>query len=341
MFLGNLEGARSVSSKSGTYVWCIVAQTAIFGFGNAVTKLAYDSIDPFWCLAIRFGLALLVFALFFGRRIVAQLRRAKLIDWLPAAFCMAVSYISCNVALSMTSATNVGFLVALPIVFTPIAAVFVLKRPYRIVHLPFQVLAVFGLYLLCCNGGSFTFGWGEALALVSAASLAGALVFGERGLKNLDVATVSATQIGMTFVLSLVGALAFEPMVNLAAVQPAAWGIIVFLALMSTCLTFALQNAALKRLSSTTVSMLLAGEPLFTAAFSWVFLGEILTGIGFVGAGLIVACVLAETYLDGRLASSSSASTLHPSRGRSASEILPSQARSASVAAPAFESGSN
>ncbi|WP_139652092.1 DMT family transporter [Raoultibacter phocaeensis] len=289
-----------MKSTRWTYVWCVVAQTVIFGFGNAVTKLAYDSITPFWCLALRFGLALVVFGLFFGRRVVAQLRTAKLVDWLPAALCMAASYISCNVALALTSATNVGFLVALPIVFTPIVAALVLKRPYRIVHLPFQALAVFGLYLLCCNGGAFAFGWGEVLALVAAASLAGALVFGERGLKNLDVATVSATQIGVTFVLSVAGALVFEPVVDVAAVQPTAWAVIAFLALLSTCVTFALQNAALTRLSSTMVSMLLCGEPLFTAAFSWIVLGEVLTGIGFAGAALIVVCVLVETYLDGR-----------------------------------------
>lgn len=289
-----------MGSSRWTYAGFVVVQTAIFGFGSAVTKLAYDSITPFWCLAVRFGLALLVFALFFGRRIVADLRRAKLSDWLLAALCMAVSYISCNVALALTSVTNVGFLAALPIVFTPIIAFFVLKRSYRFVHLPFQALVVVGLYLLCCNGGGFVFGWGELFSLAGAASLAGALVFGERGLKRLDVVTVSAVQIGVTFALSLAGALAFEPMIDVAAVQPAAWGVVAFLALLSTCLTFALQNAALTRLSSTAVSMLLCGEPLFTAIFSWIILGEALTGVGFAGAALIVTCVLAETYLDGR-----------------------------------------
>lgn len=283
-----------------TYVWCIVVQTAIFGFGSAITKIAYDSISPFWCLAFRFGLALLVFALFFGKRIVNQLRSARMKDWLPAALCMAVSYIACNVALDLTSATNVGFLIALPIVFTPIIAAVVQKRAYRLIHLPFQALAVVGLYLLCCNGGQFSFGPGEVLALVAAAALAGALVFGERGLKSLDVVTVSATQIGVTFVVSLAGALLFEPVVNVASIQPVAWGVIAFLALLSTCLTFALQNAALTRLSATTVSMILCGEPLFTAGFSWLLLGEMLTSIGYVGAVLIVVCVLAETYLDGR-----------------------------------------
>ncbi|MEG0374769.1 MAG: DMT family transporter [Raoultibacter sp.] len=291
-----------MKSSRYAYVWCIVAQTAIFGFGNAITKIAYDSISPFWCLAIRFGLALLVFALFFGKRIVNQLRTAQMKDWLPAALCMAVSYIACNVALNLTSATNVGFLVALPIVFTPIIAAVVQKRSYRLIHVPFQGMAVVGLYLLCCNGGQFSFGLGEVLALVAAAALAGALVFGERGLKNLDVVMVSAAQIGATFVISIVGALLFEPVIVVSSIQPIAWAIIVFLALLSTCLTFALQNVALTHLSATTVSMVLCGEPLFTAGFSWLFLGEMLTGVGYVGATLIVVCVLAETYLDGRTA---------------------------------------
>ena len=54
----------------------------------------------------------------------------------------------------------------------------------------------------------------------------------------------------------------------MAAVQPVAWGIILFLALLSTCLTFFLQSVALDRLSSTTVSLLLTGEPVFTALFT-------------------------------------------------------------------------
>ena len=62
------------SSKRWPYVALVVLQTVIFGSGNAITKMAYDSITPLWCLAIRFGLALLVFALFFGPRIVRQVR---------------------------------------------------------------------------------------------------------------------------------------------------------------------------------------------------------------------------------------------------------------------------
>ncbi|WP_417301900.1 hypothetical protein [Ellagibacter isourolithinifaciens] len=92
---------------------CVVVQTVIFGFGNVITKFAYESVTPLWCMVLRFGLALTVFALAFGPRMVRELRGAKLADWAPAAACLAVGYIACNLALDVTTATNAGFLVAL------------------------------------------------------------------------------------------------------------------------------------------------------------------------------------------------------------------------------------
>lgn len=69
---------------------CVVVQTVIFGFGDVITKFAYESVTPLWCMVLRFGLALAVFALAFGPRMVRELRGAKLADWTPAAACLAV-----------------------------------------------------------------------------------------------------------------------------------------------------------------------------------------------------------------------------------------------------------
>lgn len=282
------------------YAGLVVLQTVIFALGSAITKLAYDSITPIWCQAFRFGLATLVFAVVFGPRIVRQLRQVRLRDWVPAAACMAVAFLSCNVALDFTTATNVGFLVALPVVFTPFLASIANRCRYPIAFVPFQVAVVAGLYLLCSSGGTLTFGLGEALALLGSATTAGALVFGAHGLKKLDAITIAGTQIAASFVLSVVCAVAMEPMVNVADVQPIAWGTIVFLALLSTCLSFLLQNVALLALKPSTVSMLLTGEPVFTALFSFFILGETLSPVGMAGAVIIVAATLAATYLEGR-----------------------------------------
>lgn len=188
----------------------------------------------------------------------------------------------------------------LPVVFAPFIAQIVRRVRYPRAMIPFQVAVVGGLYLLCCNGGSFSFGAGEALSLLSSAAIAGSLVFGEKGLEKLSAPTIAGTQILAAFVLSLAAALAAEPVVDVATIEPVAWGVIAFLAVLSTCVTFALQNVALTGLPSSTVSLLLTGEPVFTALFSMALLGEFLSIGGWVGAGVILVAVVGATLVEGR-----------------------------------------
>jgi drug/metabolite transporter (DMT)-like permease len=208
------------------YILMIVLQCVIYGIGNPITKIAFESITPFWCLAFRFTLATLVLAAVAGRKSVAELRAARPGDWIPAALCTAGAYIGCNIALDLTTATMVGFLISLPVLFVPFLAVFVLHRPYRWAFLPAQLAVVAGLYLLCSNGGAFSFGAGEALGLLVAVCMAGTLVWGERSLRNLSPLAVSFAQVAVTAVFSVFGALLFERGTDLAAVRPAAWLVI-------------------------------------------------------------------------------------------------------------------
>ena len=289
-------------SKRWPYVACVVLQTVIFGSGNAITKMAYESITPMWCLAIRFGLAALVFAIFFGPRIVRQLKGARIGAWMPAALCMALAYLTCNVALDLTTATNVGFLVALPVVFAPLLSCLVNRRRYPLAFLPFQAAVVVGLYLLCSNGGAPSFGLGEKSsrravlrgvgrrARVRRARL-GAASDASHGGGNADSRLVrrgSCVRAGFRATRERGG--------RAARLAP---GTIAFLALLSTCLTFMLQNVALTELPSSTVSLLLTGEPVFTAAFSFMLLGEAFSAAGMAGAVVIVASV-AATWVEGR-----------------------------------------
>ncbi|MDO5800292.1 MAG: DMT family transporter [Coriobacteriia bacterium] len=100
--------------------------------------------------------------------------------------------------------------------------------------------------------------------------------------------------------VSLAAALAVKPVVDVATIEPVAWGVIAFLAILSTCVTFALQNVALTGLPSSTVSLLLTGEPVFTALFSMALLGEFLSIGGWVGAGIILVAVVGATLVEGR-----------------------------------------
>ena len=86
----------------------ILLQSIVYGFGNPLTKTAYESITPFWCLFFRFFLAFLIFMLFFGKSIIKQLKSAKILDILPASLCMAFAYICCKICLKPPAASDPG-----------------------------------------------------------------------------------------------------------------------------------------------------------------------------------------------------------------------------------------
>ncbi len=290
--------------RGGTlpYALLILLQSVLYGFGTPLAKIGFRSITVLWCLGIRFSGAAVLMLLLFGRRTVRTLRAAPVGAWLPCSLAMAVAYASCNMALQFTTATNVGFLMSLPVLFTPALAWLLLKRPYPRRIIPVQLAVIVGLYLLCCGGesGSFTFGIGEVLGLVCALALAAALVFSERSLPGIDPVPMATAQATVTGVLCLTAALLFDDVAVLPQVTTTAWLVVAYLALTCTCLSYVLQNTALTRLYSYTVSLLQCTQTILTAACSYLLLRERLTVVGLTGAAIIVACVVWENWQSGR-----------------------------------------
>lgn len=280
------------------YIIFILLQSLLYGLGNPLTKIAFTSITPLWCLAFRFSLAFIIFAIFFGTRLKEQLQTLSAGQYLPAGLCMAAAYISCNLALEGTTATNVGFIMSLSVIFAPLLSIVILQRPYRLTHLPIQLCVILGMYLLCSNGGAFEFNKGDLWALLTAVSVTGALVFGEKSLRLTDAVTISAIQTFITAVISIVCALLFDEAAVIPKIQPAAWAVVIYLAVTCTCLAYFLQNAALKFLPASLVSILQCTQPVLTAAASYLLLTEKLTLTGISGAVIILFCIFAENILE-------------------------------------------
>lgn len=286
-----------MKDKKALYVSFILIQSLVYGIGNPITKIAYQSITPLWLLAVRFTMASAVLLVFFGRRILSAVKGAGVLLWLPSALCCAGAYISCNIALSITSATNVGFIMSLPVLFAPLLSALVTHSRYRLSRLPIQLVTIVGLFLLCCNGGAFSFGAGEALALLDALCLAGQLVFGEKAMREMDVLSVTSLQIIVTMIISVFGALIFDSAAVLQNIQPAAYLIAAYHAMICTIAAYLLQNTAVRHLSASTVSMLQCTQPIMTAAVAFVLLGERLSGLGLAGAAVIIICLAADSLL--------------------------------------------
>ena len=216
----------------------VVLQAIFYGADNVVMKVAYGEISPLWCQTLRFGLAFALFMILFGKQIVKGLRGSRVSAWLPVGVVYAVAFVASSLAVDMTSATNAGFFISLPMLFTPVIALALMRRTYRLSTLVLQIAVLAGLYLLCCNGGALSFGMGEFVGLGSSALFALGIVLSERGLSEIGPAAMSAVQTGGAFLFSLGGAVATEPAPAFGTVSVGTWAAVAFLAIAGTCLAF-------------------------------------------------------------------------------------------------------
>ncbi len=276
----------------------ILLQSLLYGFGDPISKFAFDVMPVYSLLVLRYSMALVVLLLLFGKRIWKGLKACSVKDWILPTLCMAGAYVVNNIALDLTAATSVAFLRSLATVMTPLLALVVYRRTYRWQHIPIQCLVVVGLYLLCGLGGLSGFGLGEVLSLLSALLLAGSLVFGEHALERVDPITLSTLQVAASVLMAAICAPILNGGLHLELTTPTIWAIITYMAIGCTLAGYLLQNAALTTLSSRTAALLQCACPVLTAVFSRFVLDERLSVAGIIGAVIILICVVAETLME-------------------------------------------
>ena len=269
----------------------IVLQSLVYGFGDPISKIAFEVTPVYTMMTVRYLIAFAVSFTVFHKRITRTVRTVPVKAWLIPGICISLHYILNNVALALTDATSVAFLRSLSIVITPAFAFLIYRTSYKWQHIVLQILVLPGMYLLCVRGGLSGAGSGEAVALVAAFMSAGALVFSKRYLDMVDPVSMTALMAGCSAGIALIGSLIFEGGIRLETTTPQAWAIILYLAIACTFLGYLMQNLALTRISDRSVALIQSLCPVMTAVFSFFLLGETLSPAGMAGAGIIVAGV--------------------------------------------------
>ncbi len=275
----------------------IVIQSIVYGFGDPISKIAFEVVPVYSMMTVRYSIAFLFCIVFFGKRIVRTVKSVPVKSWLIPGICIALSYVLNNVALNMTEATSVAFLRSLAVVMTPALAFIAYRKRYRWQHIAAQILVLPGMYLLCVRGGLSGFGAGEVLALLAAALVAATLVFTGRFLDQVDPVSMTALQTGCSVVIAFTGSLIAEGGVHAGSATPKVWLIILYLAILCTFLGYLLQNLALTRISDRAVALLQSLCPVMTAIFAFMLLGEKLSAAGIAGAVIIIVCIIVSALI--------------------------------------------
>lgn len=203
-----------------------------------------------------------------------------------------------TIALRHTSASNAAFLSGLGIVIVPALSTLLLRQRTTGGLWTAIGLAVAGLMLLTTDGRwERTLNRGDLLSVACAFCIAVHLVLAARFSQRGNIAWLTALQIGVVALCSLV----------VAAIQGGqvfVWRAdlfwpLAFCILPATAFAFLALMTTQRVLSPTHSAVILCMEPVFATGWAYVVIHERLTTIGYMGAGMIiVAMLLAEVVVN-------------------------------------------
>lgn len=282
--------SRAVGMTRVTAVLLLLLATFFWGMTFVVVKDAIARVGVFVFLSQRFIASFLILAAIagWGGRTPDG---ATIARGLVLGAVLFPVYAFQTVALRHTSASNAAFLSGLGIVIVPLLSALLLRQRTTGGLWGTIGLAVTGLLLLVTDGRwEWTLNRGDLLSVACALCIAVHLVLAARFTQRGNVAWLTALQIGVVALCSLV----------VAAVQGGQvfvwrddllWPL-AFCVLPATAFAFLALMTTQRVLSPTHSAVILCMEPVFAAGWAYVVIHERLTTTGYLGAGMIIAAML-------------------------------------------------
>lgn len=270
-----------------------------WGISFVATKAALKDVSPIVLVALRFAIgAALLLAL------VRELPPRR--EWGPLALMgfvgVFVHQMLQSFGLTMTSASNTGWLIGLVPIWSALLSAIVLRERFG----AWKVLGLaagFAGAVLVVTGGDFSprvFGrpstLGDLLILISTINWAVYSVIGHKTIRRLGPrrATSGAMLFGALMLLPFF--LARRGWTEIPRLTATGWTAVLFLGVGCSALGYLFWYGALEQIEVSRVAALLYAEPLVTVVAAMVLLGEQLSGIVVAGGLLVLAGVLIAQY---------------------------------------------
>ncbi len=211
-----------------------------------------------------------------------------------ALFGISLFYISYLFAVKTGGAAFAAVLLYTAPAWVVVVAFFVYKEKFTWIKMMAVALVVLGVFLISKTGGNAGSGVSIGLTAILAGLTSGFCysLYYTMG-KYFSNKYTSANL--FLYVLPL-GALGILPFVDFVHKTPQAWLALIAVSIISTFIANYCYYQGLKYLEAGRASIVATLEPVVAAMTAYIFLGEYFTPFGYLGAGLIIAAVIATIY---------------------------------------------
>lgn len=268
---------------------------AIWGFGFIGARWSMTAFDPYWANAIRFSLAGLLSLPFLLYKKSFWRKKNILLKAMISSVFLLGTLLFQTLGLSTTTVAKSGFITTLYALFVPLTIMILTGKKYRSTFWMLILMALIGMALMC-NLEVKDLNRGDFLTLLCAVSAAFHILYIGRVSHMIDSAIeFNFLQNVFTALFSLIIAFMVKGPVSLVPlldIHSLAVKGILFLAVVSSMISFTIQVVAQKKIPAHIAGLIFLMESPFAAFFGYFIFGELLNGLNMIGAGMIMLSVL-------------------------------------------------
>ncbi len=268
----------------------------IWGSAFVAQNQGMADVGPLLFTGVRFligAAVVLPLAVLEWRRLGRAGRPLRRVDGLHIAglgVLMTLGAVMQQVGIQFTSVTNAGFLTALYVPLVPVLAWALLRQVAHWSVWPAAFGCLAGAFLLS-GAHELRVGLGDLWVIASALPWAFHVLMVGRWADRMGAPfLVACGQFAVCGLLSLLAALATEPLHWQGLVSAA--GPILYTGVLSVGVAFTGQVIAQRYAHAADAAIILSSETLFAATFGHLLLNEHLNAAGWLGCGLMLACIL-------------------------------------------------
>ncbi|MGE5402118.1 MAG: DMT family transporter [Ignavibacteriales bacterium] len=294
----------------------LIITTLLWGATFVIVKGSLTDSSPMLFVAVRFLIASVVMLPFVYKKLIRIDKKTLYRSSLLGVF-LFLEFAPQAVGLKYTSATKSGFITGSFVLFTPIMQILIEKKKPASGAIAGSIIVVLGLLFLSAKpapgsdmfqsvssllgdlGGNFNAG--DFLTLICAFFFAVQIVYLHKISKEINFLLLTFFQVAVTSLLAFLFSAALS-MTNIEPVHFELTGNLVFglmyTALFASIVTFLLQTRFQREVSPVKAGIIYSFEPVFSAIFAYIMLGERISALGVVGGILIFFGLVTSEVLE-------------------------------------------